>query len=354
MGGIIVIDFIDMNKSEHRQQLYEHMREVMANDRARHNILPLSKFGLMQITRQRVRPALDITTTETCPSCFGKGEVQPSLLFTDTLYEKLDYVVNSMALKGFVMYVHPFVDAYIKKGLIFSMYRKWRSQLGRCFKIVPDQSLAYLQYRVVDSEGNELDLREDKDTNSSSTDKKNKAKKRLDGSEATDVNADEKDAKAKNKAKNKAKPQKPKADKDTKEPAEPKEPKEQPQEQKPKETKESKEPKMPQASKEPKTNETESTKQKNEKPKQQPAPETTEPTAIETDSSAQQQQQRRQQQRRKTPKPKPQQQPGNPDTAAESAQNRTEIPARAATIQPDHLLAAPVEQKEANPGITAE
>ena len=354
MGGIIVIDFIDMNKSEHRQQLYEHMREVMANDRARHNILPLSKFGLMQITRQRVRPALDITTTETCPSCFGKGEVQPSLLFTDTLYEKLDYVVNSMALKGFVMYVHPFVDAYIKKGLIFSMYRKWRSQLGRCFKIVPDQSLAYLQYRVVDSEGNELDLREDKDTNSSSTDKKNKAKKRLDGSEATDVNADEKDAKAKNKAKNKAKPQKPKADKDTKEPAEPKEAKEQPQEQKPKETKESKEPKMPQASKEPKTNETESTKQKNEKPKQQPAPETTEPTAIETDSSAQQQQQRRQQQRRKTPKPKPQQQPGNPDTAAESAQNRTEIPARAATIQPDHLLAAPVEQKEANPGITAE
>lgn len=354
MGGIIVIDFIDMNKSEHRQQLYEHMREVMANDRARHNILPLSKFGLMQITRQRVRPALDITTTETCPSCFGKGEVQPSLLFTDTLYEKLDYVVNSMALKGFVMYVHPFVDAYIKKGLIFSMYRKWRSQLGRCFKIVPDQSLAYLQYRVVDSEGNELDLREDKDTNSSSTDKKNKAKKRLDGSEATDVNADEKDAKAKNKAKNKAKPQKPKADKDTKEPAEPKEPKEQPQEQKPKETKESKVPKMPQASKEPKTNETESTKQKNEKPKQQPAPETTEPTAIETDSSAQQQQQRRQQQRRKTPKPKPQQQPGNPDTAAESAQNRTEIPARAATIQPDHLLAAPVEQKEANPGITAE
>ena len=83
MGGIIVIDFIDMNKPEHRQKLLEHMREIMANDRARHNILPLSKFGLMQITRQRVRPALDITTAETCPSCFGKGEVQPSLLFTD-------------------------------------------------------------------------------------------------------------------------------------------------------------------------------------------------------------------------------------------------------------------------------
>jgi len=86
MGGIIVIDFIDMAKAEHRQKLYEHMKEVMATDRARHNILPLSKFGLMQITRQRVRPALDIVTSEECPSCYGKGSVQPSLLFTDTLH----------------------------------------------------------------------------------------------------------------------------------------------------------------------------------------------------------------------------------------------------------------------------
>ena len=176
MGGIIVIDFIDMNKAEHRQQLYEHMKQVMANDRARHNILPLSKFGLMQITRQRVRPALDIVTSEACPSCYGRGEVQPSLLFTDTLKEKIDYLVNTLGKQGFIMYVHPFVDAYIKKGL-FSMYGKWRREFGRQFKVVPDQSLAYLQYRIIDSEGNELDLKEEKDLDSSSTTKtKNKAK----------------------------------------------------------------------------------------------------------------------------------------------------------------------------------
>ena len=128
MGGIIVIDFIDMAKSEHRQKLYEHMRDVMASDRARHNILPLSKFGLMQITRQRVRPALDIVTTETCPSCYGKGMVQPSLLFTDTLREKLEYLVTSLNQSGFVMYVHPYVDAYLKKGLI-SPYRRWLFEL---------------------------------------------------------------------------------------------------------------------------------------------------------------------------------------------------------------------------------
>lgn len=180
MGGIIVVDFIDMNKAEHRQALYDHMRELMANDRARHNILPLSKFGLMQITRQRVRPAMDITTAETCPSCFGRGTVQPSILFTDTLYEKLDYVVNTLRLKDFILYVHPYVDAYIKKGFpLFRMCDKWRRSLGGSFRIIPDQSLTMLQYRVIDSAGNEIDLKEEKDMNSSSTEKtKDKAKKR--------------------------------------------------------------------------------------------------------------------------------------------------------------------------------
>lgn len=190
MGGIIVIDFIDMNKSEHRQQLYDHMREIMANDRARHNILPLSKFGLMQITRQRVRPALDITTTETCPSCFGKGEVQPSLLFTDTLREKLDYLVNGLGVKNFVMYVHPFVEAYIKRGLFNSLYRRWRGELGRSFKVMADESLAYLQYRVLDKDRNEINLRDEKDEGSSSTTKlKNKEKNR--GADADDDTAAE-------------------------------------------------------------------------------------------------------------------------------------------------------------------
>ena len=177
MGGIIVIDFIDMNKAEHRQKLYDHMREIMANDRARHNILPLSKFGLMQITRQRVRPALDIVTSEECPSCFGKGHVQPSLLFTDTLLEKIEYLTKHLKVKGFTMYVHPFVDAYLKKGLI-STYLKWRMNYGFHFSILPDQSLAYLQYRVLDNNRNEIDLQEEKDMSSSASKSTSKTKTR--------------------------------------------------------------------------------------------------------------------------------------------------------------------------------
>lgn len=173
MGGIIVVDFIDMSKADHRQQLYDHMREVMANDRARHNILPLSKFGLMQITRQRVRPALDITTSETCPSCFGKGEVQASILFTDKLEEKIEYLVEHLKVKKFTMYIHPYVEAYVKKG-VFSLFGKWKRKYGRSFKVIADESLALLQYRVVDPDGKEIDLKEESDISSSQS--KNRAK----------------------------------------------------------------------------------------------------------------------------------------------------------------------------------
>lgn len=175
MGGIIVIDFIDMAQAEHRQALYDHMKEVMQNDRARHNILPLSKFGLMQITRQRVRPALDIETFESCPSCGGRGEIQPSLLFTDVLKDKIDYLIHSLKAKKFVMYVHPFVDAFLKKGII-SEYLRWKFEYGFKFKILPDQSLAHLQYRVIDSDGKEIDLKEEKDTNSSNSKKESRSK----------------------------------------------------------------------------------------------------------------------------------------------------------------------------------
>jgi len=179
MGGIIVIDYIDMAKAEHRQQLYEHMKEVMQSDRARHNILPLSKFGLMQITRQRVRPALDIVTTETCPSCGGKGEVQPSLLFTDTLKDKIEYLTHSLKVTDFVMYVHPFVEAYLKKG-IYSQYLRWKREYGWKFKIMADQSLAYLEYKVFDKQHNEIDLKEEKDTSSATSKKERRQREQKD------------------------------------------------------------------------------------------------------------------------------------------------------------------------------
>ena len=159
MGGIIVVDFIDMDKAENRQKVYERMTENMSRDRAKHNILPLSKFGLMQITRQRVRPATSLQVEECCPVCHGKGKIQPSVLFTETLESKIETLVKTIGVKRFKLHVHPYIDAYIKKGII-SLYRKWQMRYGFGIRVVPDQKLAYLEYHFYDKKGNEVDMKE--------------------------------------------------------------------------------------------------------------------------------------------------------------------------------------------------
>ncbi|MGI6074397.1 MAG: Rne/Rng family ribonuclease [Fermentimonas sp.] len=160
MGGIIVIDFIDMNSGEHRNKLYSKMQELMSSDRAKHNILPLSKFGLMQITRQRVRPEMEVATNEVCPTCFGKGKIKSSILFTDTLEGKIDYLANKLKVKKFSLHIHPYVAAYIQRGF-FSLGGKWKKKYGANFKIIPNQKLGFLQYEVYDKDGNEIDLKEE-------------------------------------------------------------------------------------------------------------------------------------------------------------------------------------------------
>ncbi len=163
MGGIIVVDFIDMNLAEDRQQLYERMNKNMEKDRARHNILPLSKFGLMQITRQRVRPVMDVNVEETCPTCFGKGVIKSSILFTDQLESKIDNLVNKIGVKKFALHVHPYVAAFIDKGFI-SLKRKWQIKYGFGLKIISSQKLAFLQYEFYDNQGNYIDMKEEIET----------------------------------------------------------------------------------------------------------------------------------------------------------------------------------------------
>ncbi len=163
MGGIIVVDFIDMNLAEDRQMLYERMCEKMKNDRARHNILPLSKFGLMQITRQRVRPAVDVNVEETCPACFGTGKIKSSILFTDQLEHKIDYLVNKIGIRRFSLHVHPYVAAYINQGMI-SLKRKWQMKYGLGVRIIPSQKLAMLQYEFYDSNRQFIDMKEEIET----------------------------------------------------------------------------------------------------------------------------------------------------------------------------------------------
>ncbi|MDR0796605.1 MAG: Rne/Rng family ribonuclease [Tannerella sp.] len=162
MGGIIVIDFIDMHEASHRLALYEQMSNVMLNDRAKHNILPLSKFCLMQITRQRVRQILAIQTSEKCPTCLGTGKIQSSLLFTDNLERKIDSLANKHHIKKFSLHVHPFVASFLNKGII-SLRLKWIMRFSLRLKVIPDQSLAFLEYKFFDPHRNEIEIPEEKE-----------------------------------------------------------------------------------------------------------------------------------------------------------------------------------------------
>jgi ribonuclease G len=157
MGGIIVIDFIDMQSSENKQQLYDKVKDLMANDRTKHNILPLTKFGLLQITRQRVRPEMSITTDEKCPACQGTGQIKPTILFTDELERGLSFIVDKIKTRKLALNVHPFVASYLKKGL-FPIYRKWNMKYKIMLKIQPVVSYHMLEYHFYDREDNEIDL----------------------------------------------------------------------------------------------------------------------------------------------------------------------------------------------------
>ena len=156
MGGIIVIDFIDMTKAEHRQQLFDKMKECMEIDRAKHTILPLSKFGLMQITRQRVRPEMTVNTMEVCPVCHGTGKAEAAILIIDKIEEDLEYYAREKKQKTMVLKVHPFIGAYLRQG-IFSLYRKWKWRFHVALRLISVPSYYIYEYHFYDRYNRELE-----------------------------------------------------------------------------------------------------------------------------------------------------------------------------------------------------
>lgn len=155
MGGIIVVDFIDMHLNENRQMVYEKMKELMSKDRAKHNILPLSKFGLMQITRQRVRPELTIQTLEKCPTCKGTGEITPPILLDEQIENRLAFLANEKRAKRLTLKAHPFVVAFIKQGFC-SKRRKWQRKYKCRLRVSPISSYNFLEYHFFDKNENEI------------------------------------------------------------------------------------------------------------------------------------------------------------------------------------------------------
>ena len=154
MGGIVIIDFIDMRKTQSRQILLQEMQNLMASDKAKHTILPLTKFGLMQITRQRVRPIAMQETSDVCPTCHGTGKVEPTIL----LEKKIEGNIQLLASKGcryVKLKLSPYVAAFLKEGLL-SRRLRWIFKYKLCIKIVADHSVGMIDVDYLDRRGKSL------------------------------------------------------------------------------------------------------------------------------------------------------------------------------------------------------
>lgn len=155
MGGIIVVDFIDLRKSESRTAVFNRLTEEMRRDRAKHTILPMSKFGLIQITRQRVRPEVNIVTSEVCPSCNGTGKIMPSILITDEIAGHVDFLFREHKQTYLELVVNPYIEAYLTRGFP-SIRMRWFFKYNKWVRVTADSSLPFTTVRYYNRQSEEI------------------------------------------------------------------------------------------------------------------------------------------------------------------------------------------------------
>jgi Ribonucleases G and E len=156
MGGIIVVDFIDLHRPENRKKLYEKLKQEMSIDRAKHKILPPSRFGLVEITRQRVRPEMAIQTREKNPD--GAGEVEAPILIIDEIENRLELIANQEKDRNIFLHAHPFIAAYLTNGFFNSIRRKWSKKYRRYIKVVPRDSFKFLEYHFFNAKDEKFEF----------------------------------------------------------------------------------------------------------------------------------------------------------------------------------------------------
>ncbi len=154
MGGIIVVDFIDMSSPENRKKLFHHLKDEMESDKAKHKILPPSKFGLIQITRQRVRPEMNIKTLEKNPNGKNGAEVEAPIVLIQKISSDLDRILTKNP-KKVTLNVHPFIAAFLKQGFP-SIRSKWFLEHKKWIKILPRDAYTYLEYHFYNDKGKRI------------------------------------------------------------------------------------------------------------------------------------------------------------------------------------------------------
>jgi len=157
MGGIVIVDFIDMESNDHKNALFKYMQELMEDDRAKHNVLPLTKFGLMQITRQRIRPVTEINTMEQCPVCHGTGKIHSSVVIDEEIERKIAYYVIEKGYKTLTLKTSPILGAYLKRGLFNSFLSKWKKHYKVKLDLEEVTDFTVLQHELYNEKKEKLD-----------------------------------------------------------------------------------------------------------------------------------------------------------------------------------------------------
>ena len=155
MGGLIIIDFIDLHKAQNKQALFDEMVKLMSTDKAKHTVLPLTKFGLMQITRQRVRPVAVEEVSDVCPTCNGTGKIEPTVLLDKKIENQISFLTQDRGHKYIKLVVSPYVAAFLRKG-IWSLRRRWEWKYKLRLRVVEDQSLGIVEVHYHDDKDNDL------------------------------------------------------------------------------------------------------------------------------------------------------------------------------------------------------
>ncbi len=156
LGGIIVVDFIDMKLPDNKKKLAEAMEGFMKTDRARHSILAISRFGLMQITRQRMKPEIEIKTDETCPSCGGSGKIGSSLVLEDEIRKNLDYLLTH-GHKSLTLMVHPMMASFLQKGFPSKRFQ-WSWKHKQWIRLKASANMHLIDFKFLDHDGEEIKL----------------------------------------------------------------------------------------------------------------------------------------------------------------------------------------------------
>ena len=155
LGGIIVIDFIDMKLPDNKRKVQDAMEGFMQPDRARHAVSQISKFGLMQLTRQRMKPEMNINTSEDCPSCNGTGKIGSTLILEDEIEKKLNYLA-AHSYKKVVLIVNPIVYSHLSKGFFTSIFKRWKRKYKLKLELQQNNQYHLIDFKFFDENEEEI------------------------------------------------------------------------------------------------------------------------------------------------------------------------------------------------------